>query len=244
MTKPPLSADTEDKTGGDKQAGIYLHVGNRIRERRKTLGISQTRIAELMGISYQQVQKYETGTNQISLTRLLQFAHILNVAPEHFYEGVSVDGMIGTAVESDLIQKSNRELHVLLVEDNPGDAMLFERALKSSGLRVRFSCLSDTERLLETVGQRQPPDLVILDLNLPRISGLQLLKDMKSNSQIAHIPAVILTNSVSRREMMEAYRLGASGFIQKSMSFEEYKENIDTVMNYWLKVVALPTHDK
>lgn len=234
-------ADSADKSADVKSEELYLHVGNKIKERRKTLGISQTKMAELMGISYQQIQKYETGVSQISLTRLLQFSRILNVPPEYFYDGAAIDESIGKAIESDIIQKSyNRELSVLLVEDNPGDALLFERALQSVEQRIKFSCLSDTEKLMETLGGSHATDLVILDLNLPRISGLQLLKDIKTNSQTSHIPVVILTNSVSRREMMEAYRLGASGFIQKSISFDEYKENMKTVMAYWLRVVALP----
>jgi len=239
------SSDDSSKQAEGKSNEIYVHVGNRIRDRRKTLGISQTRIAELMDLSYQQIQKYETGTNQISLARLLQFARLLNVSPEYFYEGISLDETIGKAVESDLIQRSyRRPLQVLLVEDNPGDALLFERAMQAVEGRVNFSCLSDTEKLMEVLGSKQAPDLVILDLNLPRISGLQLLKDIKSNSQTAHVPVVILTNSVSRRELMEAYRLGAAGFIQKSISFEEYSENMQAVMEYWLKVVALPVQDK
>ena len=85
------------------------------------------------------------------------------------------------------------------------------------------------------------PEIVILDLNLPKISGMQLLKEIKSNSQTASLPVLILTNSISKKEMTEAYRLGASGFIQKSIDFEEYREAIETLVMYWSKVVALPS---
>ncbi len=74
-----------------------------------------------------------------------------------------------------------------------------------------------------------------------RISTLeQLLKELKGNSQTQSTPVVVLTHSISRREMTEVYRIGAAGFLQKTMAFEAYKESIEIMLQYWLKAVALP----
>jgi len=232
---------------GEQQNILYKHAGQRIRERRRSLRVTQGKLAEMLNISYQQVQKYETGINQLSLGRLLQFAKALNVAPEYFYEGISLDDVIGRQIDSDIIERSRtKPIQILLVEDNLADAMLFSEAIKEFENLASLHCINDAEMVKSylqnysgKIGQSSP-DIIILDLNLPKIGGLQLLKEIKTNSQSSLIPTLILTNSMSKKEMMEAYRLGAAGFIQKSIDFVEYKESIETVVLYWSKVVALP----
>lgn len=231
----------------DQHQTVYCFVGQRIRERRKTLKMSQSQLAELMGFSYQQIQKYETGSSQVSVGKLLQLAQVLNVPPLYFYEGIKLDDGIGQGIERDTIQKTRTTpLNVLLVEDSPGDVILFRKALSVCSEQVDLHVIHDSE----TVGDylhnhdakfgKPRPDLVILDLSLPKITGLQLLKSIKSNTETMEIPVVILTNSISRKEMREAYRLGASGFIQKSVDMDQYIEAIEIAVHYWARAVALP----
>ena len=230
-----------------EENSVYVFVGQRIRERRKLLKLSQTQLAELMGFSYQQMQKYETGVSQLSVSKMLQFAKILNVPPIFFYNGAKLDDESGKGIENDIIQKSRTEpLHVLLVEDSSADVILFRKALNACSEQVDLHVIHDSE----TVGDflknhrikfgKPTPDLVILDLSLPKITGLQLLKSIKNNSETSELPVIILTNSISKKEMQEAYRTGAAGFIQKSVDMEQYMESIETAMRYWGKAVALP----
>lgn len=235
-----------EMTTDSQQTALYRHVGQRLKERRRTLNISQGRLAELMDVSYQQIQKYENGLSQLSVGRMLQLAKVLNISPDYLYEGAPGD-MIGVAVESDVIERNrNRPLNILVVEDNPADAILFDRAIQNFKSQVNVFCLNDPELVMDyfvshTTKYHQPaPDLLVLDLNLPKVTGLQLLKDIKNNSQTMAVPTLILTHSISRREMQEAYRLGAAGFIQKSMDLDSYKESIELMVQYWLKAVALP----
>lgn len=226
---------------------VYVYVGQKIRERRKLLKLSQSQLAEMMGFSYQQMQKYETGASQASISKLLQFAQILNVPPLYFYEGAKLDDEIGKGITSDVIQKSRTEpLHVLLVEDSPADVILFRKALSACSEQVDLHVIHDAETVKDFLQNhsakfgKAAPDLVILDLSLPKITGLQLLKSIKSNAETVALPVVILTNSISKKEMQEAYRNGAAGFIQKSVDMEQYMEAIETAMRYWSKAVALP----
>jgi len=236
--------DTAEK----KESGpslLYQQAGRRIKERRKALNISQTKMAEMLDISYQQVQKYENGLNQLSLGRLLQFASALNVPPDYFYEGITIDAGIGESIESDVISRNRtRPLGIMLIEDSPADALLFERALQPYREDVALKCVSDTEKVMEHLknetSQGDHTDIIILDLNLPKINGVDLLKSLKSNSQTAQIPVIIFTNSISRREMAECYSLGCSGFVQKSFEFEDYKASVDSIIKYWLRTAALP----
>lgn len=226
---------------------VYEYVGARIRERRKLLKMSQTQLADLMGFSYQQMQKYESGSSQVSLSRMLQFAQALNVPPLYFYEGAKLDDAIGKGIESDTIQKSRTApLHVLLVEDSAADVILFRKALTACSEQVDLHVIHDPEKVGDYLQNhskkygKPTPDLVVLDLSMPKINGLQLLKYIKGNAEMIELPVIILTNSISKREMREAYRSGAAGFIPKSVDMEEYIELIETAMRYWSRAVALP----
>ena len=230
----------------DLQPQLYRHVGLRLKERRRLLNMSQGKLAELAGISYQQVQKYEGGQSQLSLGRMIQFARLLNVSPDYFYEGAPTE-TIGVPVDSDVIDRSKtRPLNILLVEDNPADAILFDRATSGYKNEIRVYCLNDPELTMDYFNNHQSkygqgaPDLLVIDLNMPKMNGLQLLKELKGNSQTMATPAVVLTHSISRKEMMEAYRLGASGFIQKVMDLDEYRQSVEIMVRYWQQAVALP----
>jgi len=226
---------------------VYSYVGQRIRERRKVLRLSQIDLARMMGFSYQQMQKYETGTSHATVSRLLQFANVLNVPATYFYEGAKLNDALGNAIQSDTI-KQNRTtpLHVLLVEDNPADVILFRKALSTLSEQIdlhvihKAETVSDYLQNYESKYGKSAPELVILDLSLPKIHGLQLLKNIKNNSATISLPVIMLTNSVSRKEMEDAYRYGASGFIQKSVDMGQYMDAIETAMRYWAKAVALP----
>jgi len=231
----------------EKNSDLYKTVGQRIRERRRKLRITQTQLADLIGISYQQVQKYEAGLNHLSLERLMQFAKLLSVSPDHFYQGIRFDDGVGSAVESDVIRSTtSQRLRILLVEDNMADVLLFKKSMEKYTKVADLYCIDDPERVMDylcnhmTKYGNSAPDIMVLDLNMPKVGGLKLLKDLKSNSQNSLLPVIVLTNSISRKEMQEAYRLGAAGFIQKSINFEEYRESIGILINYWSKVVVLP----
>lgn len=247
--KIPLSESAWGKnmTVSEGLGSFHSEVGGRIKARRKAMEISQSRLAELMGSSYQQIQKYENGTNQLTLGKLLQFANAMNVEPSYFYDGIPVEVLSSEDdSQSDVItRRKDKLLHILLVEDSPADALLFSKAASEFDEQIKLHCINNTELVMDYLSRQsgstnQSVDLVVLDLSLPKISGLQLLKMIKNNSQTAFIPCIILTNSISRSEMLEAYRLGAAGFVQKSAQLSPYRHSIETVIRYWLEVVALP----
>jgi CheY-like chemotaxis protein/DNA-binding XRE family transcriptional regulator len=231
----------------EHQEPVYAYIGQRIRERRKLLKLSQTELAELMGFSYQQMQKYETGVSHVSAGKLLLFAKILNVPPNYFYEGIILQETVGERIDASVIQKTRaKAFRILLVEDNPADVILFKKAISDSEHPVELQTFHDAEATIdflqnhEAKFNRQLPDLVMLDLSLPKVGGLELLKAIKKHPLLLGLPVVILTNSISMGDMMEAYRLGAAGFIQKSVELDDYMNCMAVVVKYWSKVVALP----
>lgn len=231
----------------EQHKSVYVFIGQRIKERRKLLGLSQSELAEMMGFSYQQMQKYETGASHVSAGKLLLFARILNVPPNYFYEGINLEENIGKRLDNQIIQKTRVEpLRILLVDDNPSDVILFKKTLSACSEPVSVHVIHTPETVMDFLqnheikyGQKAP-DIIILDLSLPKISGMDLLKSIKKNPKTLELPVVVLTNSISTRDMMESYREGAAGFIQKSMNTEDYTESLTTLVKYWAKIVALP----
>jgi CheY-like chemotaxis protein len=125
-------------------------------------------------------------------------------------------------------------LSVLLIEDNLIEIMKMERTILSLGLKHTVNVANNGEEALEIL-QDEPrwPDLILLDLNMPRISGLEFLSILKNNEQLRHIPTVILTTSDNQKDIEECYRIGVSGYIVKPLKYNDYIDKIQNVLSYW-----------
>ncbi len=141
-------------------------------------------------------------------------------------------------------------IEILLVEDDENDIELTLRALRSENLGNKIHVardgvealdyLSAAERLMES-GAGRLPRLILLDLKLPRINGLQVLEQVKGNCKIHHIPVVVMTSSKEDVDLASCYRLGANSYIQKPLTFEQFRENVKQLGLYWLLVNQLPS---
>lgn len=139
---------------------------------------------------------------------------------------------------------------ILLIEDNPNDVELTLRALKKNRLSNKILVLSDGE---EALNYFFPKDnkanqarnlkklrLILLDLKLPKVDGLEVLRKLKSNSLTAHIPIVVLTSSREDKDLTETYKLGANSFITKPVDFANFTDAIREIGMYWLLLNQLP----
>jgi CheY-like chemotaxis protein len=137
-------------------------------------------------------------------------------------------------------------IDILLVEDNLGDVRLTEEALKESKLAVNMRVARDGIEALamlhgEGVYADQPqPDLILLDLNMPRLDGREVLRQIKSDDQLKHIPVVVLTTSEAEKDILQAYGLHANCYITKPVEFDEFMKIIKSIEGFWLTVVRLP----
>lgn len=131
-----------------------------------------------------------------------------------------------------------------MIDDDPDDQYLTKDVLKELGVEVRIDFLSDSTRVFEFLDHAAEknalPSLILLDKNLPAIDGLQILKDIKSNSQYKNIPVVVLSGSAFPQEINEFYANGAASFITKPSTGSLTTEKISVFMQYWLKVCELP----
>ena len=134
----------------------------------------------------------------------------------------------------------------MLVEDNPGDQLLFQKAIEMCAEQVSVNVISDSEKVSDYLSNtkskygQETPDLVLLDLSMPKVSGMEILKQIKKNQAINHIPVIIVTNSVRTADMEQCYKLGAAGFVLKSTDFDAYVKMISLLVEYWSKVIILP----
>jgi CheY-like chemotaxis protein len=148
---------------------------------------------------------------------------------------------------------SNREVEIVLVEDNPNDAELIARSLKKHNLANKIVLLKDGAEALEFLfAQGGPahqsggpaPRVVLLDIKLPKVDGIEVLRRMKSDERAKDIPVVILTSSNEERDIKEAYSLGVNSFVTKPIKFEEFAKVVAELGMYWLMVNVPPVRQE
>src|SRR5208283_2439246 len=142
--------------------------------------------------------------------------------------------------------ESVRPIQILLVEDSPSDARLTLEALKMAKVVNQVNHVEDGVEAMEFLrkegkyAQSKRPDLILLDLNLPRKDGREVLEEIKGNPDFQLIPVVILTTSQAEQDIIRSYKFHANCYITKPVNFERFLEVVQSIENFWLTVVALP----
>ena len=137
-------------------------------------------------------------------------------------------------------------LNILLVEDNPGDARLAQEAFKVAHVANRLHVVASAEATLDFLYQREQyahvprPDLILLDLNLPRKSGREVLEEIKLDPQLRPIPVLVLTTSRAPEDIEDAYAHGANSYIVKPVDVDEFFRTVQLIEEFWLSLAQLP----
>jgi chemotaxis family two-component system response regulator Rcp1 len=143
--------------------------------------------------------------------------------------------------------ESHRSIEILLVEDNPGDVRLTIEALNDAKLRNNLSVVRDGVEAMAFLQQERPyvevphPDLILLDLNLPRMDGREVLAQVKAHPDLLHIPVVVLTTSDSQPDILQAYELHANCYITKPVDLDQFIKIVRSIEDFWLTIVRLPS---
>jgi len=144
---------------------------------------------------------------------------------------------------------TDRQIEILLVEDNKDDVELTLHALRKENLANSIHVARDGEEALEFLfcngahadrSFSNPPRLVLLDLKLPKVDGMEVLKRLKADPRTRTIPVVILTSSKEERDLVQGYGLGANSYIQKPVDFEQFRDTVKSVGLYWLLINQAP----
>jgi two-component system, chemotaxis family, response regulator Rcp1 len=141
---------------------------------------------------------------------------------------------------------SSSAIEILLVEDNPADVRLTQEALRESKISNRLHAVGDGEqalRFLRREGEHAEsprPDLVLLDLNLPRLNGREVLAQVKADPALRRIPVVVLTTSEAEEDILRSYDLHANAYVRKPVDFHQFTDVVRLIEDFWFTVVKLP----
>src|SRR4051812_46020228 len=139
-----------------------------------------------------------------------------------------------------------RMIDILLVEDDPGDEMITREAFEHNRIKNTLHVAHDGEEGLDFLYQRggfadaPRPDLILLDLNLPKYSGRQLLEQIKSDANLCHIPVVVLTTSSAEEDILRSYQLHANAYVTKPVDVDQFMKAVRQIDEFFIQVVRLP----
>ncbi len=148
------------------------------------------------------------------------------------------DGAIGTL---------GRPVEILLVEDNYGDVLLTKEAFRTAKIANQISVAGDGEEALSMLRQQgkhagqTAPDVILLDLNLPRVDGREVLEQIKGDATLHKIPVVVLTSSNAHSDIVKSYDLNANSYIVKPVNFASLQKIVASIEDFWFTVVVLPS---
>ncbi|OKH22623.1 response regulator [Hydrococcus rivularis NIES-593] len=140
----------------------------------------------------------------------------------------------------------NKPIEILLIEDNPGDIELTKIALEDNKMTINLSVVEDGVEALKFLKKEGKyanaphPDLILLDLNLPKKDGREVLAEMKADPILKRIPVVILTTSQAEEDVLRAYNLCANCYITKPVDFDRFVKIVRSIENFWFTIVKLP----
>ena len=143
--------------------------------------------------------------------------------------------------------RDGRSIEILLVEDNPGDVVLTRQALAAARIANRLSVVNDGDAAIDFLRRRGEhadvprPDIVLLDLNLPRRGGLEVLAEIKDDPELRRIPVVVLTTSSADRDVLEAYDRHVNSYVTKPMDIDDFLRVVRTFEDFWFHIVRLPS---
>jgi CheY-like chemotaxis protein len=149
-----------------------------------------------------------------------------------------------------LVSRSGRPIEILLVEDNAPDVRLTQEALKEGKVRNNLAVVSDGVEALDYLYRRGPfadvtrPDIILLDLNLPRKDGREVLAEIKADPSLRRIPIVVLTTSSAEEDVIKTYDLHVNCYITKPVDMEQFVSVVKAIDSFWFEVVRLPVSDE
>lgn len=125
-------------------------------------------------------------------------------------------------------------LRVLLIEDDKIEVMKFNRTISKLQLNHQIIEANNGEEALDILTKRDRlPDIILLDLNMPKVNGIEFLRILKKNDYLKYIPTIVLTTSSNHKDMLECYKIGIAGYVIKPLKYEDYMKKINKVLSYW-----------
>jgi CheY-like chemotaxis protein len=141
-----------------------------------------------------------------------------------------------------------QEVRILLVEDSDGDILLITQALKKAQVTNGITVIKDGDRAMQYLRKEgeysgvETPDLILLDINLPRVDGIEVLTEIKKDPELMSIPVVMLTTSESEKDILNSYNNHANCYIVKPVDLKKFIDVVQVIKEFWISIVKLPKH--
>lgn len=225
----------------DELKAMDVFVGQRLRARRLQLGLTLMGIAEKIGISHQQMQKYELGQTRLSAPILYQISNFYGVKPQHFFEGFATYMRRQAGITEEEVHD---RLGVMALCDSPMEEVRLRQIVGKSKQPVDLFLVHDGMQAMSILRQKgvtidfPRPDLVFVDLDNSKKDGLSLLRDIKRDRDIMDIPVVVFASVVNRHILHLVYGYQAAGYVSKNS--DNYCERVQQIIEYWASSVILP----
>ena len=143
--------------------------------------------------------------------------------------------------------KNTSPVNILLIEDNPGDVRLTQEAFKEGSIDIKLNVVMDGVEAIKYLKKEMPydqadvPDLILLDLNLPKKDGREVLLEIKTDNNLKRIPVVVLTTSNAQQDILKSYNLHVNCYVNKPVDFDKFFEIIQKIEDFWLSTAILPS---
>lgn len=232
----------------DELKAMDVFVGQRLRARRLQLGLTLMNIAEKIGISHQQMQKYELGQTRLSAPVLYQLATFYGTKPQHFFDGFATYMRRQSGCAEN--EPRHERLSIMALCDNPTEEMHLRQVVEQAKESVDLFFVHDGTQAMSVLRQRSMthdlprPDLVFVDLDASKKDGLSLLRDIKRDRDIMDIPVVVFASVVNQHILHLVYGYQAAGYISKHS--DNFPTRVHQLISYWTSSVVLPflQHDE
>ncbi|MFT4718815.1 MAG: CheY-like chemotaxis protein/DNA-binding XRE family transcriptional regulator [Rickettsiales bacterium] len=217
--------------------GISKTIGQEIYKNRKIRSITRGDLAKAIGVSQALIQQYESGSTKISIEILYKIYHILKFSIDSSFDNIK------KYEDQNLHNKDNKYigtnklsfLRILMIDDSIVDQMIFSDILKEIAIKSELTSVQDGEEAMNIVKKDAfNHNIMFLDINLPKYSGIEILKLIKRNDYIRNVPIVIYTSSIMEEDMKKCYQIGCNGYLIKTLDNELLKKNLSVTLQYWI----------
>ena len=230
-----------------KVGPIDRFIGFQLRKHRQKRNMTLHDVSDALGISYQQVQKYEQAISRVSASTLYKLTKLYEIDIGNFFEEVDSEASLYRKRQNKLAGafRKNAGISVLIVEPDPEDEQIVRNILNEIP-NLNILCVHDGIQALNVLKYKTlcsdfpKPNLVFLDIYIPKRDGISVLKELKREESTRDIPIVIITNNISAELQAKAYKFGAQGYIIKSPEMDSFKNKILYCVKYWTEIVVAP----
>ena len=213
-------------------------VGEKLRALRNLRNLTRLNLSEILGVSSSLIQQYENGSVRMPLSSVFVLSTSLNVSINYFIEGVD-DILPKEKIANDSYVNTNRQKHlnILIIENNTADQLSLVRAIKSvHDINTLLYAVHNVSAALALL--RKPntllPHIILLNLNLPKMDGIDFIKTLNNDARFRKIPVIVMTNSIKSSDLARCYQYGISGYYIKNLDFDNLESYINISLHYWI----------